>query len=279
MVVAKIVTCANRMRTLIFVLQNKNKQLGAMKEIGLKIDQFCQTYFNELTAITKEKPLTLEPNDAFVLNVIDNAVENFSGAGKLLVLSEPTSNAYLKNSACILLRKSLSDIIMLCWIFESNSDEELTARILTLRNDHPKYYVSYLKKMNSLNLIEFSELKHELDILNQLYGDLFSQNIEYDFSNYSAPQSIPISQMLNEGTKKNPALVEAYKTYSLFSKLEHSGVFSKLIMDDIYQVNSQMDEHIKGAIFTIEKTLLEIVGLIMKYFNFESKLPQLAIIK
>lgn len=250
-----------------------------MKEIGLKINQFCQTYFDELIAITKGELITLDPNDAFVLNVIDNAVENFSGAGELLILSEAKNFAYFKNSASVLLRKSLSDVILLCWIYQSQKDEQVLEKILMLRKDHPKYYISYLKKMSGLGLMEFSELKDELDILNKLYGDLLGGNVEYDFSNYSSPKSQSISHMLNEQTKQNPALVEAYKAYSLFSKLEHSGEFSRLIMDNIYKTNSQIDQHIESAIFTIEKTLLAIVGAIFKDCDIKTKLLACKIIE
>lgn len=250
-----------------------------MKEIGLKINQFCKIYFNELTSITKEDPLRLEPNDALILNVIDNAVENFSGAGQLLVLSEKRDCAYFKNSAAVLLRKSLSDIIVLCWIYQSQSDEEQVEKVLALRKDHPKHYISYLKKMSGLGLMEFSELKDEVDILNKLYGNLLGGNIEYDFSNYTPPKSQSISGMLNEETKQNPAIVEAYKAYSLFSKLEHSGEFSRLIMDNIYQANSPLDQHIESAIFTIEKTLLTIVSAIFKDYEIKGKLSECKIIE
>jgi hypothetical protein len=263
--------CAIRLRTTALHLCYKSK---IMTGIGKKIERFCNTYFKEAKLLTENESLTVDEGYAIQLYLIDKIVESFSGIGKLLELSDGKNMAYLKNPVSILLRGCLSDIILLYWIIYSKNDDELKERIMSLRKDHIKYHISYLRKMDSFGLIDVAEKNDEIDILNTKYVHLLDNPIDYDFSNYSFTKSITISQMLDDSTKVNPAFVEAYKTYSLFSKIEHFGELTRMIIEENYKEDNNMHQYYESAIFTIEKTIMIFFDIHFKGHSISEKLKR-----
>ena len=218
-------------------------------------------YFNEYSKEAKAKNLKFD-NDhtAFVFYLLDKIVENFAGVGELMKLSERKNGSYLQNSVYILLRANLSDVIIASWLFDNTNpglkdDDTIKEKVQELKRDHIKFHVSHLQRMESLGLLLAEEKIEELKIINLYYKHLLSEKIKSDLKWRKIEGSTSIKNMLNNTNKHILPLVEAYKCYFLFSKIEHTGEFTRMILEKTYGNENPMDEFVQSSIHVIECTI------------------------
>ncbi len=226
--------------------------------IGQKIQQFTNIYFAEYSAQTQaEKIIFNDTDERFLFYLFDKIVETFASTGEMLALSEREGLNYLKNSTYILLRSILSDIIIMSWLMEDGKQagETVSSRILSLRRDHIKFHALYLQKMEHLGLLKKEDKQHEIAVLNEFCKILQVDEIDSSIKLTKFPRSVTIREMLNPNNKKNPALVEAYCLYFILSKVEHTGEFTRMIMESTYNKEKQMEEYVKASIYCIESVI------------------------
>lgn len=234
-----------------------------MTRTGNKIIAFTKCYFNEYSNQAKTKNLTFDDDQAvFVFYLLDKIVENFAAVGEMMKLSEKEGMSYLKNSIYILLRSNLSDVIIAFWLLYSTDsklgdDEQtiLSEKIKELKRDHIRFHVGYLQKMQSLGLLPAIEKMEELKIINSNYSHLLTGEIKADLNIKTIPRSTSITDMLSPSNKDNSALVEAYKCYSLFSKIEHTGEFTRMMLEKTFQTENPIDQYVENAIHIIESAI------------------------
>ncbi|MGZ4055289.1 MAG: hypothetical protein ACXVPU_03155 [Bacteroidia bacterium] len=255
--------------------------------IGEKITTFTNLYFKEYETETLDGNSTL-PDDyrAFLFHLLDKMVENFASIGQMMKLSEQEKIAYLKNSLYILLRSGLSDTIIACWLLDDTerkqdeTEEDLLNRKTSeIKRDHLKFHVSYLNKMQSLGLLPFEERSDEIQIINSIYGHLLLKEIDKDLNHRSIEDSTTIKNMLCEVNKSNKTLVEAYKCYFLFSKIEHTGEFTRMITEKTYQLENPMDNYIENAIHAIESMIKSLVPLFFPRKEFIDQITAFKVIE
>lgn len=253
--------------------------------VGDKIIAFTNLYFNEFSKQAKENNLTLDDDPtAFVFYLLDKIVENFAGAGELLKLSERENGAYLKNSVYILIRCNLSDAIIACWLFDNTDpneqdDDTIKRKTEELRKDHIRFHLSYLKKMESLGLLPAQEKKDELEIINSNYRHLLPNEIKFDLNIKGLLKGTSITDMLKEHNKHIKLLVEAYKNYFLLSKVEHTGEFTRMILERTYDKENPMDDYLSNSIHVIESTIKAFVPLFFKREEFLKEIASFSVIE
>jgi len=255
-----------------------------MNGLGQKIKAFSNLYFKEYEKQVKSGKLTFhDDNTEFVFHLLDKIVENFSATGELLILSEQQNLSYLRNSTYTLLRSCLYDCILCFWIFDildnNKSDaESIQEHITILRKDHVKFYMSYLKKMQGLGLLTKEERDFEIAILNTRYKHLITGEIKSDLV-YKADHYFSISEILSEKNKNNNVLVEAYKAYALLSKVEHTGEFTRMIVEATYKgTDNPMDDYFMSSINVISATIKAITTLYLNEEPFKSNFSKYKII-
>jgi hypothetical protein len=141
----------------------------------------------------------------------------------------------------------------LYWLIYSE-ESKMSENIRLLKTDHIKFHLSFLNIMQNNGLIDKDEKDKEIEALNERYNSIHNcENI--DINNIKFPGAISLSKMLDNNTRINPAFVEAYKGYFLFSKLEHSGDFTRTILEENLKEDSKLNDYIDMAIITIESTL------------------------
>ncbi|MDP1801192.1 MAG: hypothetical protein Q8L81_07570 [Bacteroidota bacterium] len=251
-----------------------------MNEIGKQIEIFTQVYFKGY--LDEVKSLDFEKDEHhFLFGLLDKTVENFSAVGHLLQIMSQEHNHYLKNSLYLLLRGCLSDVIMINWLMweteeDKNADESLKIKTYEIERDHIKFHLMYLQKFESLGLLPKKEKEEELQILNDLFGDLLPE-VQRDL-NTKGFKTVSIRDMLNLHTKNNLALISAYKGYFMFSKMEHSGAFTHMIRQQSYKKDNPMDQHINTAIFDITTAIQALVPIFFKDDDFLGKIKSFKII-
>jgi hypothetical protein len=229
--------------------------------LGQKIKAFTNIYFTEYNSEEyKVGRMNQSESEKFACDLLDKIIENFSTVGELLILSETDRMNFLRNSIYILLRSSLSDCIILIWLFESQKNELpeecLKIKAESMLRDHIKYYVSQMKKLEILGLLTADEKKYEIDIINKEFIHLLTEPIKDDLNSKNIRPSIPIRDMIGEHNKDNPAIVAAYKAYCIFSKIEHPGVFTRMILESSYKnEENPMDQHLDSSIHVIESVI------------------------
>jgi hypothetical protein len=251
-----------------------------MDKIGNQILRLTQTYFD---GYSKEvKNLRFEKDeDHFLFTLLDKTVENFSAVGHLFKLMGQENNQYLKNSTYLLLRGCLADIIIINWLIwktddEQSADEAFKKKTIEIKRDHIKFHLMYLQKFESLGLLPQDEKEFELNILNNFFGDLLNE-VQTNL-NTKGFKTVSIRDMLKENTKNNPAIVSAFKSYFIFSKVEHSGAFTQMIREKSYEAENPMDEHIKSAIFDITATIQALIPIFFKDQGFINDIRGIKII-
>ncbi|HLP13823.1 MAG TPA: hypothetical protein VK177_17955 [Flavobacteriales bacterium] len=256
-----------------------------MTGVGDKIISFTNLYFNEYSKQAKEGNLVFDDeHETFVFYLLDKIVETYAGVGELLKLSERNNGFYLKNSVYILVRANLSDAIIACWLFDNTDpneqdDDAIKRKTEELRRDHIRFHLSYLKKMESLGLLPAKEKKNELQIINTNYRHLIPNEIKADLNIKGLPKATSITDMLKENNKHLKTLVEAYKNYFLLSKIEHTGEFTRMILEKTYENGNPMDDYLSNSILVIESTIKVLVPLFFKDQEFLKRIKSFSIIK
>jgi hypothetical protein len=255
-----------------------------MNGLGHNIKSFSNQYFKEYEIQVNSKKLAFDDSSTeFVFHLLDKIVENFSAIGELLILSEQKELSYLRNSTYTLLRSCLYDCIICFWIFEipdnnKSDNESIQEHITILRKDHIKFHVSFLRKMQSLGLLSKEERDWEIHILNTKYKHLITDEVKTDLV-YKSDHFFSISEILTEKNKKNTPLVEAYKAYALLSKVEHTGEFTRLIMEPTYEnKENPMDQYFESSINVIVATIKAVTNLYFKDESFISNFLKYKII-
>lgn len=258
-----------------------------MNNLGEKIITFTNLYFQEYEAETLAEELVF-PDDSstFLFDLLDKIVENFAAVGELMKLIEQNKTIYLKNSLYVLLRSGLSDSIIACWLLdnsESKSGEtetnEFNRKTNEIKRDHIKFHLSYLNKMQSLGLLPPEERNDEIQIINSNYAHFLIKKIDVDLNPRSIMDSTTIKNMLSNINKDNKPLVEAYKCYYLFSKIEHTGEFTKMIREKTYLTENPMDLYIENAIHVIESIIKAIVPVFFMRKEFVKQLTTFKVIE
>lgn len=254
--------------------------------IGDKIIAFTNLYFNEYSKQAKEKKLVFDDNHtAFVFYLLDKIVENFAAVGELMKLSERKNGAYLRNSVYILLRSNLSDVIIASWLFDNTDpelkdDDTIKEKADELKRDHIRFHLSHLQKMQSLGLLPAEEKEFELKIINSYYKHLLSgEEINSDLNWRKIKDSTSIKNMLNEKNKGNPVLVEAYKCYFLLSKIEHTGEFTRMILEKTYGSENPMDQFVQSSIHVIECTIKAFTPIFFTRKEFLGEIKSFTVIE
>lgn len=253
--------------------------------IGNKINSFTNLYFKEYRKEVKLGTLKFDDDHtAFTFFLIEKIVENFAGVGELLKLSEKDGMSFLKNSLYILLRGVLSDVIIIFWIFNNDTlitdeNEMIKSKVNELKRDHIKYHISYLQRMESLKLLPKEEKIFEISILNNHYRHLITEDINETLNNNIKENSTPISKMLNESNKHNAILVEVYKTYFLLSKVEHTGEFTRMILEKTYSNENPMDDYLKNSIQAIDNTIKIFAPIFLTRNEFVDELRAFKVIE
>lgn len=256
-----------------------------MNGVGDKIISFTNLYFNEYSKQAKDGNLVFDhEHDAFVFYLLDKIVETYAGVGELLKLSERKNGAYLKNSVYVLVRANLSDAIIACWLFDNTDpnaqdDDSIKRKTEELRKDHIRFHLSYLKKMESLGLLPVQEKKDELEIINSNYRHLLPDEIKADMNIKALPKATSITDMLKEHNKHIKPLVEAYKNYFLLSKVEHTGEFTRMILQRTYHKENPMDDYLSNSIHVIESTIKAFVPLFFKQEEFLKEIVSFSVIE
>lgn len=243
-----------------------------MKGIGERIILFTDLYFHLYSSETSGEGKKI-PDDYrwFLFNLMDKIVETFAGVGQLLKTSEETGMAFLRTPLYILLRGNLSDVIIAFWLLDSldrnkaDDDQSTTSkRVNDLMSDHINFHVSYLRKMCSLELLSPDEKKEEINIINSHFKHILNEEIGMDLVIKSQVKGPSLTSMLDKSTKTNRFLLEAYTAYFLFSKIEHSGAFTKKILEKTHQEKNPADQYIKSSIHSIEAIIKVLVPAFFK---------------
>jgi hypothetical protein len=123
--------------------------------------------------------------------------------------------------------------------------------------------------LESLGLLKQEDKTFELNIINTNFKHLLSEEIKMDLKSRTIPKSTSIKEMLKNSTKHNAVLVEAYKEYYILSKVEHTGEFTRMILEKTYtsEVENPMDSHLSNAIYLTECTIKSIAPFFLNNFN------------
>jgi len=232
-----------------------------MKGVGDKISAFTNIYFKEHGKQAKLGNLIFEDNHKlFTFYLIDKIVENFASIGELFKLSEKQGYTFLRNSIYILTRGVLSDVIIIFWLFTedksfADENEMILSKVNELKRDHIKFHISFMKIMSGLGLMSKEDKMFEVDIINTKFRHLLTDDLKPDLSNNVTKESTKISKMLNDTNKSNSILVEAYKNYFLLSKVEHTGEFTRMILQKTHENNNPMDDFLENSILAITNTI------------------------
>lgn len=259
-----------------------------MKGLGHRIKDFAYLYFKEYERQLELGKLTFNNNDydsdeRFVFYLLDKIVETFSATAELFILSEQENLSYLRNSNYVLLRSCLYDCIIILWIFSPSNKDKLCVnsireRITISRKDHLKYHLAYLRRMQSLGLLTTKERNSEINILNKHYSHLINKDIDSNLE-YKTEKSFSVLEILSESNKSNPILVEAYKIYNLYSKIEHTGEFTRMILETTYKgVQNPMDDFLINSVNIIHKVIKLITPLYLKDETFKANFEEFVII-
>lgn len=250
-----------------------------MNGIGKKITKLTDVYFSEYSREAKAGALKFNTEHSyFVFGLVEKIVENLAAIGSLMELSEKEGMSFLRNSIYILLRSSMADAIILIWLFDNKDasvrdDESIKDKVHEMKRDHIRFYVSYLQKMQSLGLLPSSERDYEIEIINSRYRHLITEEINSNLSNKAILRSTPLADMLNAESKDNPVMVNAYRCYSILSKIEHTGEFTRMILEKSYQKeNNPMDSHTENAIHIIECVIKVYSPIFLKNKEYETKI-------
>jgi hypothetical protein len=250
-----------------------------MTGVGNKISAFTNLYFEEHSHQALNNSLTLNDNhELFLFSLMDKIVEHFAAVGELLKLSEKKDQLFLRNPIYVLLRSILSDVIIASWLLDDsdndleNSEDVCNRKIIELKRDHIKFYLSYLQKLEGLGLLPQEEKIDEISIINSQYRHLLSEDIKADLNNKGIPRSTSIKDMLNSNNKKNPVLVQAYKCYHLFSKVEHTGEFTQMILQKTFEEQNPMTAYVESAINVIETVIKAFSSIYFRRPEYSEKI-------
>ena len=256
-----------------------------MKEIGNKIKSFTNIYFKEYNspAFKKRRAKYLE-HEKFACDLLDKVVENLSAVGELLILSQNKNMGFLQNSTYLLLRSGLSDCIILMWMFEPQNgltdDEGIKIRAEEMLRDHIKHHVSLMQKMQTIGLLPASEKKFEIEVINNVYGHLLPEPLKNDLSIKKMKSAPSISSMLGTHNANNPAMVEAYNSYFIFSKIEHPGAFTRMMLEKAYTNEpNPMNQYVESSIFAISSIVKIYLSVFFKNRSFLKKMKEFKILE
>lgn len=246
-----------------------------MNGIGQKIIDFSNLYFIETQRVSKTGGFNLtidQESETFVFHLLDKILENYYAVGELMRQSEKEHLSFLKNPMYLILRGLLSDVIIIVWIFHKDREdkkdpESIMEKVKKVKRDHLRFHLSYMRQRESLGLLAPDEKVFDLNIINTMFRYLLTEEIKADLNIKSFPEGISISKMLDENTKNNIVLTQAHLNYFLLSKVEHTGAFTRMILEKSYGRDNPMDEFVEDALRTIDATIRTLIP----YF-FEDKI-------
>lgn len=245
-----------------------------MLGIGDKILGFTKLYFTEHNRAAKAGTLTFDNEyTEFTFHLLDKIVENYSAIGEMLKMSEKPGMAYLKNSVYILVRGNLSDVIIACWLFDNTNptlDDVDTIKEKTeeLRRDHIRFHVSQMQKLESLGLLSSEEKDFDLKLINSRYRYLLTDDVRSDLNWRKIKEATPIKRMLTNENKHIKPLVQAYKNYFILSKIEHTGEFTRMMLEKSYGGENPMDQFVESSIHIIECVIKAFVPIFFSNEEF-----------
>jgi hypothetical protein len=249
---------------------------------GQRIKEFTKIYFDEYNSeISKLKRSRYSEHEKFCWDLFDKIVENFSSMGELLILSEKENMTFLKNSIYILLRSGLSDCIIFLWLHQEKDnkpfcDEERKIKVESLLKDHIKHHILHMQKLESLGHLSPEDKKFDIDTLNKQYIHLLDAPIKNDLIT-NIKSSIPVRSMVD---KDNPLMISAYTIYGIFSKIEHPGVFTRMILETSHKEGiNPMDQYIDHSVHMISAVIKVYAHIFFEDPAFIKKISEFKLLK
>lgn len=256
-----------------------------MKGIGQKIIDFSNLYFTETQRVSKNGGFDItidQESETFVFHLLDKMMENYYVVGELLRQSEQPHLSFLKNPMYLVLRGLLSDVIITSWIFHKddkdvNDVESINEKVKKIKRDHLRFHLSYMQQREQHGLLPADEKNYDIKIINTEFKDLLVEEIKTDLNIKSLPKGISISNMLDENTKTNIVLTHAHFNYFLLSKVEHTGAFTKIILERSYGNENPMDKFIEDSIATADATIKTLIPIYFEDKVFLQKIKSFEI--
>lgn len=253
-----------------------------MDAAGDKIKQFTQIYFNEYNSEAfKQKRITYSEHEKFCCDLFDKIVENFSSIGELLILSEQENMSFLRNSIFILLRSNLSDCIIFLWLHQEKDnksfcEQERKNKTDSLLRDHIKHHILHLQRLEHIGSLTAKDKKFDIDTINREYSHLLETPIKYDLVT-KIKSADPVRKMIDGN---NPVMVSAYKLYGIFSKIEHPGVFTRMILETSYKGGlNEMDQYIDQSVHIISSVIKVYTRIFFENPDFVKRMSEFKLLK
>lgn len=213
----------------------------------MKLEDYCNNLLRLVTYSTTDLIIPLmdpdkissEPNkfSYSLLLKINNALESLN-----IFLLNIREKPQFSDSVCILLRTLLSDVITLEYITRNieTNEKELIKEINNIYFDHVKYMYRNMSVFGKLNKAEDKEInRHRQKIINE-FPNYFGHDGGLSKEYTGLP---PITKMILEINKDAPMsiykqfIIEAYHYYDIFSKYEHLGAMTFIMVHRAYDKN------------------------------------------